>query len=72
MTGTDVLFIVWDEQDTILASPIPLIVVSPIAKAAPTAKAYTHESLLGTIEEGFGVSKLGGAATAAVINDVWK
>jgi hypothetical protein len=72
MTGTDVLFVVWDEQDTAGATQIPLIVVSPIAKAGPTAKAYTHESLLGTIEEGFGFSKLGGAATAAVISDVWK
>ncbi len=73
MTGTDVLFIVWDEQDTLGAVEIPLIVVSPIAKAGPTGKAYTHESLLGTIEEGLGLSpKLGGAATAAVIDDVWK
>jgi hypothetical protein len=73
MHGTDVLFIVWDEQDTLGASEIPLIVVSPIAKAGPTGTAYTHESLLATIEEGFGLTpKLGGAAQAKVIADVWK
>lgn len=73
LKDTDALFIVWDEQDAGLVTEIPLIVVSPVAKKGPTAKAYTHESLLATIEEGFGITpKLGGAATAALITDIWK
>jgi phosphatidylinositol-3-phosphatase len=72
MQGTDVLFIVWDEQDTFVSTSVPLFVVSPIAKRGPTATAYTHESLLGTIEEGMGLTRLGGAATASLITDVWK
>ncbi len=74
-SGKDVLFIVWDEQtgSTGGASiPMLLVVISPLAKRGPTNTAYTHESLLATIEDAFGAPRLGGAATASPITDVWK
>lgn len=71
-SGRDVLFIVGDEPDAFGNAPVPFVVVSPLAKQGPTAGAYTHESLLTTIEDGLGVSRLGNTAGAATIADVWR
>jgi hypothetical protein len=73
--GRDVLFIVWDEQtNSTGGSTIPMlcIIISPLAKPGPTAKAYTHESLLATIEDAFGFARLGNAGQASPISDVWR
>jgi phosphatidylinositol-3-phosphatase len=71
--GHDALFIVWEEAGTDLGTPpMPLIVVSPLARATTTAADYTHDSLLATIEDGLGVARLGNSAGAAPIADVWK
>jgi hypothetical protein len=71
--GSDVLFIVGDELPAALGTgPLPFIVVSPLAKAGPTAGAYDHYSLLATIEDGLGLPRLGQAGTSATIADVWR
>jgi phosphatidylinositol-3-phosphatase len=73
--GKDVLFIVWDEQTGSTGGssiPMVLIVVSPLAKKGASNTPYTHESLLATIEDAFSVGRLGGAATATPITDMWK
>ena len=64
-----VLFIVWDEGDEILGNasdgPIGMIVLSPLAKKGYTNQtAYTHSSMLRTIEEIFGVPLLRDAKNA--------
>jgi acid phosphatase len=72
---SDALFIVWDEATGGMPGPMPLIVVSPLAKAGSTTAAYNHESLLATIAQGLlGAvpSGLGSAPMANPINDVWK
>jgi|CZKU01.1.fsa_nt_gi hypothetical protein len=71
--GSDALFIVGDEPDAFGHAPVPFAVVSPLAKAGTvTAGAYTHESLLATIEDGLDVPRLGNTAGAATIADVWR
>jgi hypothetical protein len=74
--GHDVLFIVWEEAGPALDSPtpplVPLLVVSPLALSTTTDTAYTHYSLLATIEDGLGVARLGSAVGIAPIADVWK
>jgi hypothetical protein len=73
--GTDVLFIVWDEQTGSVggtSTPMLLIAVSPLAKQGASNTLYNHESLLATIEDTFSVPRLGGAATAPPISDMWK
>jgi acid phosphatase len=71
--GHDALFIVWEEAGTDIGTPpAPLVVVSPLARATTTSAAYTHASLLATIEDGLGVARLGGSAGVAPIADVWK
>jgi hypothetical protein len=70
--GSDVLFIVADEPDMATSVPQPFVVVSPMAKKGTTAGAYTHESLLTTIEDGLGLPRLGNTAGLAPIADVWR
>jgi hypothetical protein len=73
----DVLFIVWDEQtDSVGTSTTPMlcIPVGPLVKSGTAStQAYTHESLLATFEEAFGLARLANAAQVpSPINDVWK
>jgi hypothetical protein len=73
----DVLFIVWDEQTGNMgnaSTPMLLIAVSPLVKPGSTSNAaYTHESLLATFEESFGLTRLANAAQVpSPINDLWK
>jgi hypothetical protein len=71
--GSDVLFIVGDELPAALGSgALPFIVVSPLAKAGPTAGTYNHYSLLATIEDGLNLPRLGQAEASATIADVWR
>jgi hypothetical protein len=75
--GKDVLFIVWDEQTgSTGGSSIPMlcIPIGPLVKPGTVSvKAYTHESLLATFEEAFGLARLANAAQVpSPINDVWK
>lgn len=73
----DVLFIVWDEQtNSTGGSNIPMLLIptGPLVKAGTVShQAYTHESLLATFEDAFGVSRLANAAQVpSPVNDVWK
>jgi hypothetical protein len=71
--GRDALFLVWEEAGTDVGTPpVPLVVVSPLARATTTSAAYTHASLLATIEDGLGVPRLGNSAGVAPVADVWK
>lgn len=72
--GTDVLFIVWDEEDfSIGHSPLPFIVVSPLVRAgASTAAMINHYSLLATWQDGLGVPRLGMSTAATPITDIWR
>lgn len=75
--GKDVLFIVWDEQTgSIGGANIPMlcIPIGPLVKGGTSSsQAYTHESLLATFEEAFGLARLANAAQVpSPINDVWK
>lgn len=66
-----VIFLTWDEDSTSNNAPIGMIAVSPFAKANyQNSILYTHNSLLRTVEEIFGVSPfLGGAASANDLSD---
>jgi hypothetical protein len=68
-----VLFIVFDEDDG--ASPenlVPLVVVSPRLKGVTITARYDHYSLLATLEDGLGLSRLGASAGATPIAEIAK
>lgn len=60
-----VLFIAWDEGDGGDANLVPLIVASPRLATAQINGAYDHYSLLATIEDLYGLPRLGAATNAA-------
>ncbi len=61
------LFIVWDEGDGGDANLVPLIVATKNAVPQQIQGRYDHYSLLATIEDIFGLLRLGGAAPARPI-----
>lgn len=65
------LFVVWDEadggDDTNL---VPLIVLTPDLAVRHSAELYDHYSLLATIEDAFGLPRLGAAAGARSLTDL--
>ncbi len=72
------LVIVWDEDDLsgVFApdDPIPMIVLSPLAKQNPptgyqSSVTANHYSLLATIEDAFGLARIGAAAQAQPLSD---
>jgi phosphatidylinositol-3-phosphatase len=58
------LFIVWDEGDGGDSNLVPLIVLTKDATATRIETQYDHYSLLATIEDIFGLPRLGAATTA--------
>jgi hypothetical protein len=65
-----VLFIVWDEDDGSQSNAVAALVIAPKMKSHSSTVAYDHYSLLATIEDRLGVSRLGNAGRAQAINDV--
>jgi hypothetical protein len=74
--GADgLVVVVWDEDDLsgllVADAPIPIYIVSPLAKASGYVSAVhaDHYALLATIEDGLGLPRLGSAATATPLSD---
>jgi len=65
-----VLFITWDEDDGSADNRVLTLVISPAAVHRVSERAYTHYSLLATIEDLLGVPRLGLAAQASAMSDL--
>jgi hypothetical protein len=63
------LFIVWDEDDGDTQNRVLSLVVSPQSHKV-SSQAYTHYSLLATIEDTLGIGRLGQAAGAKAMKDL--
>ena len=65
------LFVVWDEGDGgDGANLVPLIVATPDPAPHRSVERYDHYSLLATIEDMFGLPRLGAAAGARALTDL--
>jgi phosphatidylinositol-3-phosphatase len=67
-----VLFITWDEDDGSADNRVLTLVVAAGMSHRTSQKEYTHYSLLATIEDLLGVSRLGNAANAMPMDDLIK
>ncbi len=73
-----VLFLTWDEGGTVnfiqTDDHVPMIIVSPKIKQAgmQSATKYTHASYLATVEDIFGLQRLGAAAQAQNMNEFFQ
>ena len=65
-----ILFITWDEDDGGGSNRVPLIAVGARVHAGSSDRQYDHYSLLATMEDLLGVSRLGAAAGAAPLGDL--
>jgi hypothetical protein len=65
-----VLFITWDEDDGSAGNRVLTLVVAPGKRHVTSSHAYTHYSLLATIEDLLGVGRLGQAASASPMTDL--
>jgi phospholipase C len=65
-----VLFIVWDEGDGGVSNLVPLIIAAPDLPSRRIDAAYDHYSLLATIEDLFGLPRLGAAREAHALTDL--
>jgi len=63
------LFVVWDEGDG-RSSVVPLIVAAPDLESRRVDGFYDHYSLLATIEDHFGLPRLGAARDARPLTDL--
>jgi phosphatidylinositol-3-phosphatase len=66
------VFVVFDESDT-LAAGVPAIALGPLVRPGSRFQpAMTHYGLLRTIEDGFGLPRLGRSARAGPITGIWR
>jgi hypothetical protein len=71
VAGTAV-FVVFDESDTGVAR-LPAIAIGPLVRPGSRFRpAMTHYGLLRTIEDGFGLPRLGRSARAGPITGIWR
>jgi phospholipase C len=66
-----VLFLTWDEDDGNADNRVPLIVASQDLTVHSTSKRHDHYSTLATIEDRLGVPRLGAAAQAAPLTELF-
>ena len=67
-----VLFITWDEADGSASNRVATLIVAPNLVSHSTSLPADHYSLLATIEDRLGVSRLGEAASAQPITEVFR
>jgi phospholipase C len=67
-----VLFITWDEDDGGAGNQVATLIVSPDLAEHRAAASYNHYSLLATIEQLLGVPRLGQAAAAQPMTELFK
>jgi uncharacterized membrane protein len=71
-THNSLLIITWDEDDNASGNQIPTIFVGPMVKQGQFTETINHFNVLRTLEDLYGLTHVGGAATATPISDVWK
>ena len=70
-THNSLLIVTWDEDDYSESNQVPTLFVGAHVMPGDYSEQITHYSVLRTIENGYGLSALGSAASATPITDVW-
>ena len=65
------LIVTWDEDDNSKKNQIPVILVGPMIKPGKYTQKVNHYNVLRTIEDLYGLPRLGESRSAAPISDVW-
>jgi phosphatidylinositol-3-phosphatase len=71
-THDSLLVVTWDEDDDSAKNHIPTFVVGPMIRPGTYSKEANHFNMLGTIEDLYGLSRLGKSAGVAPLTDMWQ
>ncbi|HZR28020.1 MAG TPA: alkaline phosphatase family protein [Terriglobales bacterium] len=71
-THNSLLIVTWDEDDNSASNQIATIFVGPMVKQGQFSETINHFNVLRTLEDLYGLTHVGSAATATPISDVWK
>jgi hypothetical protein len=66
------LIVTWDEDDSSMSNQIPTIFLGPMVKQGQFTETINHFSVLRTVEDLYGLTHAGAAASATPITDVWQ
>jgi phosphatidylinositol-3-phosphatase len=71
-THNSVLIVTFDEDNSLSGNRIPTVLYGqPVAAGSTSSTKYTHYNVLRTIEDMYGTSHAGNAASAADITGIW-
>jgi len=71
-THNSLLIVTWDEDDNSSNNQIATIFVGPMVKQGQFSETINHFNVLRTLEDLYGLTHVGSAASATPISDVWK
>ena len=71
-THNSLLIVTWDEDDNSSSNQIPTFFVGPMVKQGQFTETINHFNVLRTLEDLYGLTHVGSAATATPISDVWQ
>jgi hypothetical protein len=71
-THNSLLIVTWDEDDNSSNNQIATIFVGPMVKQGQFSETINHFNVLRTLEDLYGLTHAGSAASATPISDVWK
>jgi uncharacterized membrane protein len=66
------LIVTWDEDDNSSSNQVPTIFLGPMVKQGQFTETINHFNVLRTLEDLYGLTHAGSAATATPISDVWQ
>ncbi|WP_063774224.1 alkaline phosphatase family protein [Streptacidiphilus rugosus] len=70
-THNSLLVVTWDEDDSSASNQIPTLMVGAGVTPGNYAETVTHDNVLRTVEDSFGLAPVGNSAGAAPITDVF-
>ena len=65
------LIVTWDEDDSAHGNQIATIFSGAGVKTGTYSEHINHYNLLATLEQMYGLTKVGSSSTAATISDIW-
>ncbi len=70
-TNNSLLILTWDEDDNTSRNQIPTVIYGANVRPGAYTETISHYNVLSTLEQMYGLPKLGYAAAAPAITDIW-
>lgn len=69
--NNSLLIVTWDEDDYTENNQVPTIIVGQSVKTGHYSEAVNHYNLLATLEQMYGLARVGSSASATPVTDIW-